>query len=177
MNEEQFEEAIYESLDVDLICTTFRPTFGQLFQMLRGFDHPYHPVEMEVQDLSELGFDQVDDYWGLRSDDPDVGDDVLVWLFPLVDGIDVYHHHGPFDGFRLSYCVLRNSPDHLTIYLTMITRLAEAFSATAYYQTGEMDLGSPPNLAPVETDAWKIIEYWRNQGIEPGSHEALRLDF
>ncbi len=59
----------------------------------------------------------------------------------------------------------------------MITRLAEAFSATAYYQTGEMDLGSPPNLAPVETDAWKIIEYWRNQGIEPGSDEALRIDF
>lgn len=177
MNEDQFEDAIYEGLDVDLMCTTFRPTFGQLFRMLRGFDHPYHPVETEVEDLSELGIDQVDDYWGLRPEDPDVGDDVLMWLFPLVNGKDMYHHPGPFDGLRLSYCVLTNPPDRLPIYLRMITRLAEAFAATAYYRTGGIELGSPPNLAPVEADAWKIIEYWRKQGIEPGSDEALRLDF
>lgn len=102
MDDEQHEAWTYRSLRVDLQLNQFRPTFGQLFRMLRGFDNPNYPVETEVEDLSELGIDQVDDYWGLRSDDPDVGDDVLVWLFPLVDGMDVYHHHGPFDGFRLS---------------------------------------------------------------------------
>ncbi|KAB2864603.1 MAG: hypothetical protein F9K46_04550 [Anaerolineae bacterium] len=174
MNEEQFERWASQNLNVDLQLNEFRPTFGQLFRMLRGFDNPNYPTETEVEDLSELGIDQVDDYWGIRADDPDVGDDVVMWLFPLVDGLDVYHDPGPFDGIRLSYSVIRNPPDCLAIYLSMITRLAEAFAATAYYRTGGIELGSPPNLEPVETEAWEMVEYWRKRGIEPGSDDALQ---
>jgi hypothetical protein len=168
----------HESLSVDLICDTFQPSFGQLFHMLRGFSHPLFPPDtMDFEAIDDLEFDQVDDYWGIRNENREVGDDVIVWLFPLVNGIDVYHHHGPFDGLRLSYVVLRNSLDHLPIYLNAITRLTSAFAAKPFYRIRQLDLGSPPDLQIVQADALKIVEYWRKKGIEPGSDDALLLNY
>src|SRR4028118_116463 len=102
------ESAIYEGMDVDCIFGEEKPSFGDLFQIC-GYDHPQSPASSKFNfgNLAELGFEQVDDYFGITSFE-DEGDDVVVWLYPLVDGEDVYHHPGPFSGVRLSYNILCN---------------------------------------------------------------------
>src|SRR5689334_20949555 len=68
------------------------------------------------QTLADLQFEQVDDFFGIRSLN-DEGADVPIWCYPLVEGEPVYHHPGPFDGVRLDYNILRNPARRAEHYL------------------------------------------------------------
>jgi len=81
----------------DLLFTDDKPGFGDLF-LICGRTHPQFPPtgQHRFGDLTDLGFDQVDDGFAIcRDGDP------LVWLHPLVKGRVVHHHAGPYDGLRL----------------------------------------------------------------------------
>jgi hypothetical protein len=150
-------KAIYTGLSVDLMCEKWKPTFEQLCTLL----------------LDKTDFEQVDDYWGIKSHETGV----IVWLYPLIDEVDVYHHEGPFDGFRLEYSVLRNASTNISIYLSVITNLASLFSANVVYNLRKQQLGNPPDLQIIERDDMQIVNYWRRMEIEPGSGSALQIPF
>lgn len=107
-----------EPEQVDLVFVGAKPTFGDLFQVC-GRTHPSFPPtgQHNFAELSDLGFDQVDDYFAIcRDGDPQV------WLYPLVNGRVVEHHAGPYDGLRLE----RANPKAGTIWSTCITRFKES---------------------------------------------------
>lgn len=85
-------------LQVDLMFTDVKPSFGDVF-LLCGFQHPEFPPtgDYGFAELADLGIEQVDDYFALC-----VEGDPAVWIFPLVQGQAVQHHHGPYNGLRLT---------------------------------------------------------------------------
>lgn len=175
--EQILEPAIYEGVDVDFLFESEKPTFGDLFQIC-GYDHPKFPASgnFNFGNLAELGFEQVDDYFGITSYE-DEGDDVVVWLYPLVDAEPVSHDPGPFSGIRLSYNVLRNPVEKIDSFLKVVTTFAQELPARAFYRLRNAELGTPPDLSVLQADMNRIVEHWQAQGIEPGSSEALRVEY
>src|SRR5262249_28066861 len=97
------EGLLYQGISVDITFADPRPSFGDLFLICGTPHRRFRPTgNFRFERLADLQFEQVDDYFGIRSL-TDEGTDVPVWLYPLVDGEPVDHHHGPFDGVRLDY--------------------------------------------------------------------------
>ncbi len=170
------EDMLYQGVSVDIAFDNPRPSFGDLFRIC-GDTHPRFPPtgEFHFDRLAELQFDQVDDYFGVRSL-TDEGDDVPVWLFPLVGGEVVDHHPGPFDGVRLSYNVLRNPERRADHFLRCVQEFA-ALGVGVAYRSRVVSLGSPPDLSPVQADIAAIAQHWAAEGIVVGSHDALVIDY
>ena len=80
------EELLYEGVIVDIAFGVPGPMFGDLF-LICGYDNPNFPPSgrYAFDTLEDLQFSQVDDYFGVESMADD-GDDVVVWLYPLVGG-------------------------------------------------------------------------------------------
>jgi len=174
--EQLLESAIYEGVDVDFLFKNEQPVFGDLFQIC-GYDHPkFSPSgKCDFSGLSEFGFEQVDDFFGITSDE-DEGGDVIVWLYPLADREVVYHHPGPFSGIRLAFNVLRNTAEQGDFFLRIVEQFAQTLPVKAVYRLRNLELGSPPDLSVVRADINQIVAHWRSENIEPGSSEALQLD-
>lgn len=170
------EDLLYQGASIDISFAPSRPTFGDLF-LICGDKHPKFPPsgKFAFDSLADLQFEQVDDYFGIRSLN-DEGDDVPIWLYPLVDGEPVFHHRGPFDGVRLDYNILRNPARRAEHYLKCVLAFA-GFGAGIRYRNRDADLGSPPDLSGVRADIDAVVQHWAAQGIEVGSSEALELDF
>lgn len=176
MADELPDDMLYQGMSVDIAFADPRPLFGDLFRIC-GDTHPRFPPtgEFGFDRLAELQFEQVDDYFGVRSL-TDEGDDVPVWLFPLVGGEVVDHHHGPFDGVRLEYSVLRNPERRAEHFLRCVKEFAAMGSGVVYHSRGA-SLGLPPDLSPVRTDIAAVVRYWAAEGIAVGSDDALAVDF
>jgi hypothetical protein len=161
---------------VDIAFAPPGPTFGDLFPVC-GSEHPSFPSSgtYAFQSLANLGFTQVDDFFGIRSEDG-VGDDVVIWLYPLIKGRSVYHHEGPFDGIRLNFNVLRNPVDRADLFYRCIESFA-GLGTRITYASRNLDLAKPPDLRPVKADVAAIVEHWRDQGVEVGSDDALEIDY
>lgn len=175
--EQLLVSAIYEGVVFDLLFEYEQPVFGDLFQIC-GYDHPKFPGsgKFDFGGLSELGFEQVDDFFGITSNE-DEGDDVTIWLYPLVDGEPVYHHSGPFSGVRLSFSILRNTADKGEFFLRVIEQFSQTLPVKVMYRLRNLELGFPPNLSVVRADINQIVEHWRSENIKPGSSEALQLNY
>jgi len=170
------DSMLHEGVSVNVYFAKPLPTFGDLFPIC-GQEHPRFPPtgNYRFEQFADLQFDQCDDYFGVRNIG-EVGDDVAVWLYPLVRNEPVDHHLGPFEGVRLDYNVLRN-PAHLAEhYLKSIERFA-AIGEKVHYRSRDADLGSPINPEPIKQDIAAITQYWTAQGVIVGSDEALQLDF
>ncbi len=170
------EELLYQGASIDISFGPSRPTFGDLF-LICGDKHPKFPPsgKFAFDSLADLQFEQVDDYFGMRSLN-DEGDDVSIWLYPLVDGEPVHHHPGPFDGVRLDYSVLRNPVRRAEHYLKCVGAFA-VFGVATRYRTRETDLGSPPDLSLVRVDIDAVVQHWAAEGVEVGSTPALEMDY
>jgi hypothetical protein len=165
-------EAVYQGSVVDLVFTGKQPMFGDLF-LICGTPHPEFPPSQALpfDKLSELGFTQVDDYFGIENGEGDV----IVWLAPLVDGEEVYHHAGPFTGLRLRYSVLRNLPASKALFLKAIRLFTQYLEVDVVYKLRNLNLGSSPELAIVENDIDQIVNFWKEKNIETGSENALKV--
>lgn len=172
----ELEDAAYEGLQVDLVFKGVGPSFGDLFAIV-GEQHPEFPPSgrFSFDKLADLGFQQVDDYFGVPNP-TDEGDDVRVWLYPVVDGDDVYHHPGPFSAIRLEYCILRNPAAYLQTFLATLDRFLKTLEVDVHYLTRDVRLTPDEARTSVSDDASQILEHWKAEGIEPGSDEALMLD-
>jgi hypothetical protein len=170
------EGAETEGIAIDFCFEGAQPAFGDLFQ-IGGDSHPAFPPSgrFNFQALARFGFEQVDDYYGIKSSEQE-GADVVVWLYPLVGGDEVCHHHGPYDGVRLAFNILRNSPRCAREFTEVVSTFAQTLPARIRYPLRDLDLGNPPDLSPIEKDIERVTRFWRSQGIEPGSVAALEVD-
>ena len=170
-----FEDTLHSVVSIDVIFAGDHPGFGDLFE-ITGATHPrFAPAgRFRFGSLADLHFSQVDDYFGVRSL-ADEGDDVAVWLYPLLGGKPVHHHPGPFEGVRLEFNVLRNPERFATHYLHCIERFA-ALGYACYYVNRNTSLGQPPFLSEVRADIDATVRHWRNAGIIVGSDAALDIE-
>lgn len=175
--DDALEAAVYEGLSVDLVFNGDGPLLGDLI-LLSGDEHPTFPPtkRFAFRELAHLGFQQVDDYFGIPSE-TDEGDDVVVWLFPVVDGETVDHHPGPYSAMRLDYSVLRNPETKLDTFLSCVEELVSHLDVQIVYSTREAGLSLDAALTAIRSDALQIAEHWNSKGISPGSSEALEIDF
>jgi len=173
--DDALEDAAYEGLSVDLVFSGDGPLFGDLF-LLSGDEHPsFSPSgRFPFRELAHLGFQQVDDYFGIPSE-ADEGDDVVVWLFPVVDGDTVDHHPEPYSAVRLDYSVLRNPVNTLGAFLRCVEVLVSHLDVQLVYSTRDTKLSLAAALAAIKSDALQIVEHWSSEGITPGSSEALEV--
>ena len=104
--------------EVDLLFTTLKPTFGDVF-LICGIDHPRFPPTNDYgfAELADLGIKQTDDYFALCVDG-----DPAVWIFPLVRGQVVEHHPGPYDGLRL----VADDPQYRKLWAKCVARFEKA---------------------------------------------------
>ena len=170
-------ETMREGVMVDILFDEPGPRFGDLFTIC-GRTHPDFPPEDpgRFDGVADLGFDQVDDYFGIRAA-TDEGDDVALWLYPLVGDEMVYHHAGPYTGVRLDYGVLRNPIRRVDHLLKAVRGFASGPSvARVVYVDRGIDLGLPPDLEQLRQDIDTIVAHWKSKGIEVGSDDALLLD-
>jgi hypothetical protein len=155
---------------IDFRFAKEKPRFGELF-LITGEEHPKFPPRNKFfAQLAPLGFEQLDDFFGILNSE-DTGDDVLVWLFPMLNGEEVFHNSGPFDAIRLSYSALRNAPANISL-------LQDCFNAIKEMPDVEMTFeGSTiSDFAPVQKKADEIVAHWRDNDIEPGSEQSLLVE-
>ena len=170
------DEMLYSGVSVEVTFEGRRPTFGDLF-CICGEPHPRFPPSgfFHFETLEDLQFSQVDDYFGVRSLGEE-GDDVAIWLYPILHNEPVHHSSGPFEAVRIEFCVLRNPVRHASHFLQCIERIA-ALGSSVHYRSRDISLGRPPHLASVKNDIDMIVEHWSNVGILVGSGAALEIDF
>lgn len=172
MSEDILQKAEFQGVTVDLLFEGEQPGFGDLF-LIRGFEHPFFEPEgdFNFSALADLEFDQVDDFWAVsyESGNP------TIWLYPLIDGHEVYHHEGPFSGLRLDYGILDHPVRNIPRFLKIISTFARHLPVNVTYPLRGISLGNPPDLTILESDINTIVAHWRAKGIEPGSSEARRI--
>jgi hypothetical protein len=160
------EQEYYEGVVVDLIFERRGPMFGDLVTIC-GYENPHFPPprDFRFDKYENLQFSQVDDYFGVQSLSGE-GDDVAIWLCPIINGEVVNHHPGPFDGLRISYNVLRNPIQRSNHFLLVLETLSKELPVTM-----SISLGAAKEIVT------QINEYWLKQGVTPGSDEALEIDY
>lgn len=161
----------YDGVRIDINFHVTRPNFGDLLAIC-GKAHAGFPatVGFVFESLADLQFTQVDDYFGVRSQSDD-GDDVVVWLYPLVAGEPVHHHPGPFDGLRLAFNVLRNPARKVDHFMQCVARIA-ALGESVSYRDREQALDKNACLAMLRKDIDVITASWLSKGIVVGSAAA-----
>lgn len=160
-----------EDILIDFKFRQDKPGFGDLF-LITGTEHPKFPAKTRnFEQLAHLGFEQLDDFFGILNED-ETGDDVVVWLFPMVRGEEALHQPGPYDAVRLSYDALRNVPGKsVDILHECYDLLRENFDVQVLLNDKPVD-----SFDPIQQKINDIVEKWRAEGIEPGSEAALLLE-
>ena len=169
------EKILYEGVVVDLVVRGVGPGFGDLF-VICGSENPhFHPSgQFDFASLADLHFSLVDDYFGVQTLS-DEGDNVAIWLYPLVNHQVVHHHPGPFHGLRLTYCPLRNPTRRKEHFLLTVSRMAAVLPVDVVYRG---DTGPVPGvLDSIRKDIHQVEEHWVHAGIIPGSPAAMDMDF
>lgn len=86
---QEAEKAAFDGISIDFQFKSYKPTFGDLF-LIVGYKNPNFPSDTNLfGKLSNLDFEQVDDYFGIKNNTTS-GDDVKIWLYPIVGGEEVY---------------------------------------------------------------------------------------
>ena len=167
-----YERLAHDGVFIDFKFNSNKPTFGDLF-LIVGFENPnFPPNSREFESLQHLGVGQVDDYFGIKNEN-DVGDDVNIWLYPMINGESVFHNEGQFDRIRVEYVVVRNDTTTAETFKNVYQSITENLDVTPVF------LGRPiDNYDEVEKMINQTIQYCREElDVEPGSGEALRLDW
>ncbi|HEY0272810.1 MAG TPA: hypothetical protein VGC22_06465 [Chitinophaga sp.] len=160
-----------EDILIDFKFKQDKPGLGDVF-LITGTEHPKYPAKTRnFEQLAHLGFEQLDDFFGILNEE-ESGDDVIVWLFPMIRGEEALQHAGPFDAVRLSYDALRNVPGKSAEVLQeCYDLLRENFDVQVLLN------GQPiASFEPVADKIAQVVNHWRAEGIEPGSEAALLLE-
>jgi hypothetical protein len=170
------ESVFYEGIAIDLVFRGRGPEFGDLFTVC-GFENPNFPPKTRMfEGLGDMGFEQVDDFFGIRPDSEE-GDDVLVWLIPIVHGEETFHNPGPFEGIRLSFNPLRHPTGRAVKFLDVVDRMVEGLPVEVRDTTHEDVVAAPDVRQRLTTDIKTITDYWEAKGVECGSPEALEVEW
>ena len=166
------EVLAHEGIRIDFEFNSDKPTFGDLF-LIVGSENPNRPHNSrEFEKLTDLEFEQVDDYFGIKNS-ADVGDDVKIWLFPIINGEEVYHNEGPFDAIRLTYVVLRNEHKTAELFEKVFHSINSNLDVTPQFEGKRIE-----NFGEINQLITKTAQYCREElKVEPGSDKALQLDW
>ncbi|WP_212002710.1 hypothetical protein [Chitinophaga sp. HK235] len=147
-----------------------KPRFGELF-LITGEEHPKFPARSQTfKDLAPLGFEQLDDFFGILNDEEE-GDDVLIWLFPMLNGEEVFHNSGPFDAIRLSYSALRNAPSRISLLQACFDAIKALPEVEVMFEEGKIN-----SFDAVQKRNDEIVAHWRANNVEPGSEQSLLIE-
>ncbi|PNW25765.1 hypothetical protein [Formosa algae] len=166
------ETLAFEGINIDFQFNSDKPTFGDLF-LIVGFENPnFLPNSREFEKLSDLGFTQTDDYFGINND-MNLGDDIKLWLIPLINGEEVHHNDGPFDAIRISYVVVRNDTKTAELFENTFNSIISNLDVTPTFGGKRIE-----NFGKIKGIISKTIQYCREElKVEPGSNQALQLDW
>ena len=166
------ETLAHEGIRIDYQFNSDKPTFGDLF-LIVGFENPDRPHNSrEFEKLAELEFEQVDDYFGIKNN-TDIGYEVKIWLFPIINEEEVYHNQGPFDAIRITYVVLSNEEKTAELFEKIFHSINSNLDVTPFFEGQQVE-----NFEDIKKVIAKTIKYCREElEVEPGSHEALLLDW
>jgi hypothetical protein len=169
---QNLETLVFEGINIDFKFNSDKPTFGDLF-LIVGYENPnFPPNSKEFENLQNLGFDQVDDYFGIRNTS-DIGDDVKIWMFPIINGEEVYHNEGPFDAIRLNYVIVRNDKETEVLFEKAFNSITTNLNVSPTVNGQPID--NYDNIKKIINEA---IQYCRQElKVEPGSDEALQLEW
>lgn len=169
---DNMETLIFEGINIDFNFNSDKPNFGDLF-LIVGFENPnFSPSNTKFEKFNQLGFTQVDDYFGIKNES-DFGDDIKLWLFPIKKGKVVYHNNGPFDAIRINFSVLRNGIETSELLKKVFNSFKQNLDVNILFNGKEIQ-----DYAVVEKKLNEIIDYCRNRlKVEPGSKKALYLDY
>lgn len=171
MNPVDLEELAFEGISIDFKFTSTKPSFGELF-LIVGFPNPNFPPNSKVfEKLNDLGFAQIDNYFGIKNKSK-TGDDVLIWLYPIIQGKAVYRHPGPFDAIRVSFSILRNEVKTIKLLEKGFNAFKENLPVEIYLNQQKIEY-----FSAIETITNQTVNYCQTElGVEPGSDEAMELD-
>ncbi|MCC9074283.1 hypothetical protein LNQ49_22070 [Flavobacterium sp. F-65] len=159
-----------EYISIDFKFNQEKPSFGDFFK-ITGFSNPNFPSKNDMfLNFADLEIEQIDDYFGISNQD-DEGDDVTLWLFPLIKNDEVFHHKGPFDGIRLQYDTLRNTTHKIAVVEMVFESFKKHLDATILFNNNPIE-----NFSVIKNNIDANIAFWRNKDIEPGSEDALMQD-
>ncbi|PCJ21751.1 MAG: hypothetical protein COB04_02185 [Gammaproteobacteria bacterium] len=157
-------QVINSEIVVDFTFKEEQPMFGDLFTIV-GHGHQSFRTSGRFifHHLEDLYFSQVKEFFGVKSMRKD-GDEVMIWMYPLIDGEIAGEHKGPFSGMRIRFNLLRN-PENISDHFV---RVFKAF---------ESQLKTEPSrsLESVETEIVKIKAFWKDKNIALGSEQALAI--
>lgn len=167
------EYQFYEGVPIEIRPQGRLPTADDLLQLQGTIDDDASDLDPRYRALESLGIRQVDDYYGLWN--PTEEGDVIVWLYPVVDGEDVYHHSGPYEALRFSYSPLDYPEERRSVLFSIVRAFAKELDAQLTYR--DTDYGSDVDAAleRLSADIDAIVQYWRDRGIECGSYEARKI--
>ena len=166
------ETLAFEGISVDFHFKSNKPTFGDLF-LIVGFENPkFPPNSREFATLKDLGFEQVDDYFAIKND-TDVGDDIKLWLYPIIQGNEVSHNDGPFDAIRVTYNIVRNDPKNADLFEKAFYEMTSNLNVTPTFDGNTIN-----NYTDIKQTIAKTVQYCREKlKVEPGSDKALQLEW
>ena len=163
-----------QEIEVDLIFETEGPSFGDVVTIC-GYENADFPPSgrFNFHQFEDLQFSQIDDYFGVRNLSEE-GDDVIIWLYPMVGGDIVDHNPGPFDGLRLNYDALRNPIKRSQHFLKTLEALGKNLPVRLKYQSRQTSVMA--TLEHVRRDISSIADFWASQDVTVGSDDALLID-
>ncbi|WP_405415278.1 hypothetical protein [Maribacter sp. Asnod1-A12] len=169
---ENLETLAFNGISIDFEFNSDKPTFGDLF-LIVGFDNPNFIAKSRAfEKLNELGFEQTDDFFGIKNDMGN-GSDVKIWLFPVINGEEVYNKNGPFDAIRVSYDVLRNNKKTADLFEHTFNSIISNLNVTPTFKGKRIE-----NFEKTRELINKTIKYCEEElKVEPGSDKALLLDW
>ena len=147
-----------------------KPVFGDLLAMT-GIEDSRFPIKNEnFLKLDSLGIEQADDFFAVPNENNDFGDDVILWIIPLIKKTEVWHDPGPYDGLRFTYDILRNAEENVKVYLNCLETFIKLFSVSIYYRGQKQE-----NLEKIKYDIEDTIQELKKNGLKPGSGESMEL--
>lgn len=166
------EVMAHEGVSVDFIFKGNKPTFGELF-LICGYENPnFPPKHREFEKVADLGFEQSDDYFAIKNK-TDIGDDIILWLFPLFNGEEVYHHDGEIEGIRITYVVLRNQPKNAKLFEKVFYSFISKLDVEVKFNKEEIS-----DFSIVNEQIIKVVDFCEHElKVVPGSEEALALEW
>lgn len=172
MGNSKLEELAFEGINIDFKFKNDKPTFGDLF-LICGYGNPNSPANSdEFKELSEIGFTQIDDYFGVKNQTEN-GDDVLVWLFPIINREVVHHNEGPFDAIRINYIVVRNEKKNTKLIEDIFKSFKDNLNVEIYFENTQID-----DFSTIRNKLIEVFEYCEKElNVEPGSDKALELEW
>ena len=170
------EHLLFEGVSVEVSFGEQRPTIWDLLALC-GIDTSTsgEAVGSAFGNLLDLQFSQIDDFYGVRGLGP-LGDDVAVWLYPVIGDTVVHHQEGPFDALRLTYCVLRNPRARADHYLRCVASIG-ALGTGITYEGLDLPLEGLRETSRLRSDIDAVTDHWASEGISVGSNEAMQIDF